>query len=131
MPPNTLREHTEFVLVKSVGPKVSWAESRMQGDWRIFHSPSVHCQNCGGGDRWCRHLSSLWEFFLAKSELKVNDRHVSQYEKCLVGDKQKYIVTFDEVRIYRNDYKRRSSIYYGARGEKMCPNLIPRTQKQS
>ncbi|GFY27524.1 uncharacterized protein TNCV_2071441 [Trichonephila clavipes] len=23
-------------------------------------SPSVPCQNCGGGDRWCRQLSSLW-----------------------------------------------------------------------
>ncbi|GFX75216.1 hypothetical protein TNCV_3171431 [Trichonephila clavipes] len=27
MPPNTLRVHTEYVLVKSVGPKVLWAES--------------------------------------------------------------------------------------------------------
>ncbi|GFW55663.1 DUF4817 domain-containing protein [Trichonephila clavipes] len=31
---NTLRVHTEYVLVKSVGPKVLWAES--QGDSRIF-----------------------------------------------------------------------------------------------
>ncbi|GFW04877.1 uncharacterized protein TNCV_4881121 [Trichonephila clavipes] len=31
MPPNTLRVDTEYVLVKSVGPKVVWAESRMQG----------------------------------------------------------------------------------------------------
>ncbi|GFV36071.1 uncharacterized protein TNCV_345871 [Trichonephila clavipes] len=30
MPPNTLRVHTEYVLVKSVGPKVLWAESRVQ-----------------------------------------------------------------------------------------------------
>ncbi|GFX64807.1 hypothetical protein TNCV_4193021 [Trichonephila clavipes] len=28
--PNTLRVLTEFVLVKSVDPKVLWAESRMQ-----------------------------------------------------------------------------------------------------
>ncbi|GFS61641.1 uncharacterized protein TNCV_4312931 [Trichonephila clavipes] len=37
MPPNTLQVHTEYVLVKSVVP----------------------CLNCGGGDRWCRHLSSI------------------------------------------------------------------------
>ncbi|GFU24470.1 uncharacterized protein TNCV_2264331 [Trichonephila clavipes] len=30
------------------------------GDWRIFPFPPVLYQNCGGGDRWCRHLSSLW-----------------------------------------------------------------------
>ncbi|GFV12742.1 uncharacterized protein TNCV_1367121 [Trichonephila clavipes] len=39
MPPNTLRVHTEYGLVKSVGPKILWAESREQGDWRIFTSP--------------------------------------------------------------------------------------------
>ncbi|GFU31735.1 hypothetical protein TNCV_1176131 [Trichonephila clavipes] len=27
MPPNTFRVHTEYVLVKSVGPKVLWVES--------------------------------------------------------------------------------------------------------
>ncbi|GFV32389.1 hypothetical protein TNCV_1676751 [Trichonephila clavipes] len=32
VPPNTLRVHTEYVLVKSVGPKVLWAESRVQGE---------------------------------------------------------------------------------------------------
>ncbi|GFV81490.1 uncharacterized protein TNCV_52141 [Trichonephila clavipes] len=67
MPLNTLRVHTEYVLFKSVGPKVWWAESREQGDWRIFPSPSVPCQDCGGGDRWCRHLSSHREFFRPKS----------------------------------------------------------------
>ncbi|GFW25171.1 uncharacterized protein TNCV_2262291 [Trichonephila clavipes] len=36
-------------------------------DWRIFPSPSVQCLNWGGGDRWCRHLSSLWEFRRANS----------------------------------------------------------------
>ncbi|GFV87910.1 hypothetical protein TNCV_781911 [Trichonephila clavipes] len=30
MPPNTLRVYTEYVLVKYVGPKVLWAESRAQ-----------------------------------------------------------------------------------------------------
>ncbi|GFX86711.1 uncharacterized protein TNCV_1409081 [Trichonephila clavipes] len=48
MPPNILRVHTVCVLVKSVGPKVLWAESRVQGDWRIFPSPPDPWQNCGG-----------------------------------------------------------------------------------
>ncbi|GFV69530.1 transposable element Tcb1 transposase [Trichonephila clavipes] len=30
VPPNTLRVHTDYVLVKSVGPKVMWTESRVQ-----------------------------------------------------------------------------------------------------
>ncbi|GFW98486.1 hypothetical protein TNCV_3791171 [Trichonephila clavipes] len=46
---NTLRLHTEYVLVKSVGSKVSWAEIASAGYWRIFHSPSLPCLNCGGG----------------------------------------------------------------------------------
>ncbi|GFX79689.1 uncharacterized protein TNCV_2746081 [Trichonephila clavipes] len=36
MPPNTLRVHTEYVLVKSVGPKALWAESRLQGTGEYF-----------------------------------------------------------------------------------------------
>ncbi|GFU76858.1 transposable element Tc3 transposase [Trichonephila clavipes] len=82
VPPNTLRVHAEYVLVKSVGPKVLWAESRVQGDWRIFPYPSVPCQNCGGGDRWCRLLSSLPRNFAELIRtvicmvLKANDRRV-------------------------------------------------------
>ncbi|GFX05835.1 hypothetical protein TNCV_1662741 [Trichonephila clavipes] len=54
MPPNTLRVHTEYVLVKSVGPKVLWvvtAETTSAGGWRIFLFPPVPCLNCGGGDK--------------------------------------------------------------------------------
>ncbi|GFV46374.1 hypothetical protein TNCV_3232631 [Trichonephila clavipes] len=47
--PNTLRVHTEYVLVKSVGPKVLWAESRVQGTGEYFSPLSVPCLNCGGG----------------------------------------------------------------------------------
>ncbi|GFX50588.1 uncharacterized protein TNCV_2721751 [Trichonephila clavipes] len=36
MPPNTLRVHTEYVLVKSVDSKVLWAESRVQGTGEYF-----------------------------------------------------------------------------------------------
>ncbi|GFW02481.1 hypothetical protein TNCV_2454971 [Trichonephila clavipes] len=51
MPPNTLQVHTEYVLVKSVGPKVLWAGSRLQG-----LSPPVLCQNCGGCDESIRNF---------------------------------------------------------------------------
>ncbi|GFS49578.1 uncharacterized protein TNCV_821261 [Trichonephila clavipes] len=53
MPSNTLREHTENVLVKSVGPKVLWAESRVQGTGEYF--PPIQCHgkimkvDIGGG----------------------------------------------------------------------------------
>ncbi|GFU63720.1 uncharacterized protein TNCV_378141 [Trichonephila clavipes] len=60
MPPNTLRVHAEYVLVKSVGLKVLWgvaAETTGAEGWRIFPSPPVPYLNCGGGDTWCRHLS--------------------------------------------------------------------------
>ncbi|GFS61973.1 hypothetical protein TNCV_2592621 [Trichonephila clavipes] len=56
MPPNTLRVHTEYVLVKSVGSK-SCGLNHECGDWRIFPSPPVPWQNCE--NRWCRYLSSL------------------------------------------------------------------------
>ncbi|GFU56483.1 uncharacterized protein TNCV_2609991 [Trichonephila clavipes] len=36
MPTNTLRIHTEYVPVKSVGPKVLWAESRVQRTGEYF-----------------------------------------------------------------------------------------------
>ncbi|GFW24861.1 uncharacterized protein TNCV_1961261 [Trichonephila clavipes] len=42
MPPNTLRVHTEYVLVKSVGPKVLWAESRVQGTGEYFPPLQSH-----------------------------------------------------------------------------------------
>ncbi|GFV19290.1 uncharacterized protein TNCV_1935071 [Trichonephila clavipes] len=66
-PEGDARCPTEYVLVKSVGPKFLWAEITSAGDWRMFPSPSVPCLNCGGGDRWCRRLSSLREFLRAKS----------------------------------------------------------------
>ncbi|GFU69987.1 uncharacterized protein TNCV_1879451 [Trichonephila clavipes] len=42
MPPNTLRVHTEYVLVKSVGPKVLRAKSRMQGTGEYFPPLQSH-----------------------------------------------------------------------------------------
>ncbi|GFU06772.1 uncharacterized protein TNCV_4353361 [Trichonephila clavipes] len=36
MPPITLQVHKEYVLVKSVGPYVLWAESGVQGTGKYF-----------------------------------------------------------------------------------------------
>ncbi|GFV10175.1 uncharacterized protein TNCV_3661271 [Trichonephila clavipes] len=42
MPPNTLRVHTEYVLFKSVGTKVLWAESRVQETGEYFPPLQSH-----------------------------------------------------------------------------------------
>ncbi|GFT12520.1 uncharacterized protein TNCV_5093281 [Trichonephila clavipes] len=42
MLPNTFQVHTEYVLVKSVGPKVLWAESRVQGTGEYFSPLQSH-----------------------------------------------------------------------------------------
>ncbi|GFY33859.1 uncharacterized protein TNCV_4595681 [Trichonephila clavipes] len=54
MPPNILRVHTEYMLVKSVGSKVLWAESRVQGTGEYFppiqfHGKIVEVEIGGGG----------------------------------------------------------------------------------
>ncbi|GFV87287.1 uncharacterized protein TNCV_4032591 [Trichonephila clavipes] len=41
-PPNTLRVHTEYVLIKSMGLKVLWAESRVQGTGEYFPPLQFH-----------------------------------------------------------------------------------------
>ncbi|GFU10286.1 ATP-dependent DNA helicase [Trichonephila clavipes] len=41
-PPNTLRVHTEYVLVESVGPKVLWPESRVQRTGEYFPPLQFH-----------------------------------------------------------------------------------------
>ncbi|GFW53689.1 hypothetical protein TNCV_4815891 [Trichonephila clavipes] len=60
MPPNTLRIDTKNMLAKSLDPKVLWvvaAKTISAVDWRMFSFPPVPCLNCGGGDRWYRHIS--------------------------------------------------------------------------
>ncbi|GFV52139.1 uncharacterized protein TNCV_5070601 [Trichonephila clavipes] len=42
MPPNTLRLRMEYVHVKLVGPKVLWAESRVQGIGEYFPPLQFH-----------------------------------------------------------------------------------------
>ncbi|GFV60917.1 uncharacterized protein TNCV_925311 [Trichonephila clavipes] len=67
MQPNTLRVHTEKVLVKSVVPKVLWAESRMQGTGEYFPPIQFHGKivevEIGSGAIY----RPFGEFLLAKS----------------------------------------------------------------
>ncbi|GFV76914.1 hypothetical protein TNCV_689841 [Trichonephila clavipes] len=85
MPPNTLRVHTEYVLVKSVGPKVLWAvtaEPTTAGAENIS-LPSSSVPKLGGGWRSVvstsivmnSNLSHRREFHRAKSY--CHDRRTS------------------------------------------------------
>ncbi|GFW92787.1 uncharacterized protein TNCV_1735801 [Trichonephila clavipes] len=71
MPPNTLPVHTEYVLVKSVGPKVLWAESRVQGTGEYFPPLQFHAKivevEIGGVAIYC----SFGEFRRANSYCKL------------------------------------------------------------
>ncbi|GFY06664.1 uncharacterized protein TNCV_3525201 [Trichonephila clavipes] len=67
MLPNTLRVHTENLLVKSVGPKVLWAVSRVQGTGEYFPPIQFHGKIVEveiGGDAIYRRFG---EFHRAKS----------------------------------------------------------------
>ncbi|GFX74617.1 uncharacterized protein TNCV_1158341 [Trichonephila clavipes] len=67
MPPNTLRVHMENVLVKSVGPKVLWVESRVQGTGEYFPPIQFHGKIVEveiGGNAFYRPFE---EFFRAKT----------------------------------------------------------------
>ncbi|GFW87617.1 uncharacterized protein TNCV_4485821 [Trichonephila clavipes] len=44
MPQNTLQVHMECVLVKSVGSKVLWAESQVQGTGEYFPPLQFHAK---------------------------------------------------------------------------------------
>ncbi|GFY15349.1 uncharacterized protein TNCV_1571601 [Trichonephila clavipes] len=44
MPPNTLRVCTEYVLIKSVGPKILWAESQVLGTGEYFCPLQFHAK---------------------------------------------------------------------------------------
>ncbi|GFY23018.1 uncharacterized protein TNCV_2182791 [Trichonephila clavipes] len=65
MPTNTLRVHTENVLVKSVDPKVSWAESRVQGTGEYF--PPLQFEDKIVGVGGVAIYRPFREFRLAKS----------------------------------------------------------------
>ncbi|GFS58988.1 hypothetical protein TNCV_69081 [Trichonephila clavipes] len=53
MSPNILQVHTEYVLIKSVGPKILWVvaeENTGPGGWRICISLPSPYLNYGGRD---------------------------------------------------------------------------------
>ncbi|GFV33613.1 hypothetical protein TNCV_4567281 [Trichonephila clavipes] len=68
---------------------VTFRDSRAVGNLVVRASDSrpksvVPCLNCGGGDRWCRHLSSLREFLRAQS-------YCNLYGAQGLGQRQAYI----------------------------------------
>ncbi|GFV90631.1 hypothetical protein TNCV_2223471 [Trichonephila clavipes] len=69
VPPNILRVHTEYVLVKEVGPKVLWIESRVQGTEENFPPLQFHAQivevQIDGVAIYRNVLSNLQEFHRA------------------------------------------------------------------
>ncbi|GFT56071.1 uncharacterized protein TNCV_76161 [Trichonephila clavipes] len=71
VPPNTLRVHTECVLVKSGGSKVLWAKSRVQGTGENFlplqFQALIGEMEIDGGAIYCNVRSSLREFLRTKS----------------------------------------------------------------
>ncbi|GFS92785.1 uncharacterized protein TNCV_1161851 [Trichonephila clavipes] len=84
MPPNTLRVYTEYVLVKSVGPEVSWAESRVQGTGEYFPPLQFHAKivevEIGGVAiyRSCGNFSELnCTVTCMMLKAKANVRHTS------------------------------------------------------
>ncbi|GFV00037.1 hypothetical protein TNCV_4057101 [Trichonephila clavipes] len=95
--PNSRPEGTEYVLVKSVDPKVLWAvaaETRSAGGWRIFSDPPVLCLNCGGEDRYMSpsilqmsNLSQALATFIPspREEHDDNNKHTQlKFEKTTV-----------------------------------------------
>ncbi|GFU16039.1 uncharacterized protein TNCV_1300011 [Trichonephila clavipes] len=83
MPPNTLRVLTEYMLAKSVAPKVLCVfaeETTGEGDWRIFPSPPVLNLNCGDGNR--------------DLELEVNEDGI---EELIMGHEDELSVELQEI----------------------------------
>ncbi|GFW99037.1 hypothetical protein TNCV_1782561 [Trichonephila clavipes] len=65
VPPNTLRVHTEYVLVLNQWVRTSGG---LNHECRELEKISLRFSSIvEGGDRWWRHLPSLQEFYRAKS----------------------------------------------------------------
>ncbi|GFX92759.1 uncharacterized protein TNCV_4876161 [Trichonephila clavipes] len=84
MSPNTLRVHTKYVLVKSVGPKLLWAESRVQGTGEYFPSLQFHAYTVEvkiGGVTIYRPFGNFPELDRTVTcmvlKAKANDRRIS------------------------------------------------------
>ncbi|GFX90902.1 uncharacterized protein TNCV_3167331 [Trichonephila clavipes] len=97
MPPNTLRVHKEYALVKSVGPKVLWAESRVQGTGVYFsplqsHGKIVEMETGG---------VAIYRLF---KEFHRANSYCHLYGAQGLGQRQAYFSCNDEFRGPRSDY---------------------------
>ncbi|GFY17882.1 uncharacterized protein TNCV_3383751 [Trichonephila clavipes] len=105
MPPNTLRVHTENLLVKSVDPKFLWAVSRVQGTGEYFSPIQFHGKivevEIGGGAIY----RPFGEFHRAKSYCHL-------YGAQDLGQRQAYLLApcHDEFRGPRSDYVRQVAL---------------------
>ncbi|GFU48919.1 hypothetical protein TNCV_3209211 [Trichonephila clavipes] len=81
MPPNTLGVHTEYVLVKSVGLKVLWSESRVQENGEYFPPLQFHAKIVEVVSPFIVHSGNFTELIRTVTctvlKAKVNDRCTS------------------------------------------------------
>ncbi|GFV05705.1 uncharacterized protein TNCV_2450331 [Trichonephila clavipes] len=75
MPPNTLRVHMEYALVKSAAPKVLWTESRMQGTGEYF--PPFQSHGEAAVAEWYRYRTVAC-FVTGSSPVPLKTRRVGQ-----------------------------------------------------
>ncbi|GFV35848.1 hypothetical protein TNCV_2866081 [Trichonephila clavipes] len=68
----------EYVLIKSVGPKSCELNHEGRGLENIF----LPFSSSGGGDRWCRHLSSL-VFHRANSHYHLKKSLLQGYRRII------------------------------------------------
>ncbi|GFV45918.1 uncharacterized protein TNCV_1977541 [Trichonephila clavipes] len=91
MLPNTLRVQTEYVLVKSVSPKVLWAESRVQGTGAYFPPFQLHAkieeEKIGGVTIYC----PFGEFHRALGFIKIKAVKMSNHQRLGDGMRLKIV----------------------------------------
>ncbi|GFU82151.1 DUF4817 domain-containing protein [Trichonephila clavipes] len=88
-----------------MGPKVLWAESRMQGAVEYFPPLQFHCRNCGGGDS-CQVIYSQFGLAIPQNDHQARRRFVewAQNEIAVVPDFHKRILFSDEAHFWLNGY---------------------------
>ncbi|GFX92136.1 uncharacterized protein TNCV_1740561 [Trichonephila clavipes] len=130
MPPNTLPVHTEYVLVKSVGPKFLWPESRAQGTGEYFPPLQLHTKvvkveiggvainrPCGEFRRaksychLCQVIYSQFGLAIHQNDHQARRRFVewAQNEIAVVPDFHKRILFSDEAHFWLNGYVNRQN----------------------
>ncbi|GFW45634.1 hypothetical protein TNCV_3245721 [Trichonephila clavipes] len=125
MPPNTLRVHTEYGLVKSIGPKVLWhhevsTDTTSAGGWRIFPFPSSSTPKLW---RWRSVLSPsivknsnlsqrLWQhsFLPFRNFTELNRTVTCMVLKAKANDRRTSSPCHDKFRGPRSDYVRQVAL---------------------